>query len=530
MPRPDLASIDVGYRKIPLMAIGKDIYCDSRLIISKLESFYPGSSLAPPSPADAGIHKLFENWTIDGGIFANSVKLMPYWVENGLLNNKLFLDDRQKLMGGRRMTAEAMQAGRPDGLQNMQQAFELLETKFLADGRYWVLGTKEPTLADIDAVWPFEWLIVDRGMRGSLPDEHFGNKTYPRVHAWLRRFMAEVERKKQSTKTPASLDGPSMRKRVLHAESTSEHVAFDHEDPLKLLPGEEVEVFPSDYGQMGKSTGVLVGLTATEVVLRNKIGIHLHFPRWNFSIVKPGTVSQPPKSITARSKIPKMTLIYHPLSPFSRTVFVLAHELGLAEYITLQKVVVCPVPIVGWSDNNADVALYNPMAKIPCLVSDDVPDGIYDSRIICEYLSELASVKTKRDERYWQLRTLNAAANGIMDATVLITYEVRIRKGRKIYFDEWVEGQKQKIVRALDRFELVVERGILPNPGNGPATQDEVAVAVATATTAQMGHLGIDWTEKRPNLVNWMRTWEQRSSFMKTLPTIDWKGLSGSKI
>jgi glutathione S-transferase len=113
---------------------------------------------------------------------------------------------------------------------------------------------------------------------------------------------------------------------------------------------------------------------------------------------------------------------------------------------------------------------------------------------------------------------------------VLITYELRIRKERKIYFDEWVEGQKEKIVRTLDRFELVAARGILPDPGNEPATQDEVAVAVATATAAQMGHLGIDWIKERPNLVKWMRTWEQRNSFMKTLPTMDWKVLSGPKI
>ncbi|KAJ4346930.1 uncharacterized protein N0V89_010863 [Didymosphaeria variabile] len=523
MPRPDLASIDVGYRKIPIMAIGKDIYCDSRLIISKLESLYPHDSLIPSTPDKAGMRKLFENWTIDGGIFANTVKLMPYWVDNGLLQNKVFLDDRQRLMGGRRLTAEAMQAGRPDGLQNLQQAFELLETTFLADGREWVLGTREPTLADIDAVWPFEWLIVDKGMRGSLPDQHFGEETYPRVYAWVRRFMAQVWKKKQSTDTPTSLDGSGMRDRLLNAATASENASFDDNNLLKLQRGEEVEIYPSDYGEMGKSNGILVGLTTTEAVIRNKLGLYVHFPRWNFSIVRTGAVvHRSPKPKSTGSKIPKIRLIYHPFSPFSRTVFVLAHELGLAKHITLQKAVVCPVPIAGWSDNNSDVAAYNPMAKIPCLISEDVPDGIYDSRIICEYLNELAFVKPNRDARYWQLRALNAAANGIMDAAVLITYEVRIRKERNLYFNEWVAGQKQKIVRALDRFEVVAEEGILPHPSNGPATHDEVAVAVATAMTGQMGYLGIDWTKQRPNLVEYMKKWEQRSSFLKTLPTTDW--------
>jgi glutathione S-transferase len=37
-----------------------------------------------------------------------------------------------------------------------------------------------------------------------------------------------------------------------------------------------------------------------------------------------------------------MKLIYHPLSPFSRKVYILALELDLASQITLDKVVVAP--------------------------------------------------------------------------------------------------------------------------------------------------------------------------------------------
>ncbi|KAF2241765.1 hypothetical protein BU26DRAFT_170031 [Trematosphaeria pertusa] len=74
-----------------------------------------------------------------------------------------------------------------------------------------------------------------------------------------------------------------------------------------------------------------------------------------------------------------MRLISHHGSPYTRKVYMLALELGLAQHITLQKVVVCPIPFPGWSDNNEDVAVYNPMAKIPCLVPEDVPDGIFDS-------------------------------------------------------------------------------------------------------------------------------------------------------
>jgi glutathione S-transferase len=530
MPRPDLALLEVGYRKIPLMAIGKDIYSDSRLIISKLESL----SKNLLTPAEAGIRKLFENWTIDGGIFANAVKLTPYWHKHGFLQNEAFLNDRQKLMGGRRFTAEGMEAGRPDGSQNMQVALGMLETTFLADGRNWVLGGEEPTVADIDAVWPFEWLIVDSGMTGSLAKEHFGKEKYPKVYAWVERFMKRVEQKKSETAKPISLDGKNMAQWILEASSSPEAVNFIDSNPQNLERGEEVEIFPSDYGQMGKSTGSLIGLTTNEVVIRNSKGLHLHFPLWNFSIKKITPKSTIPATISTTQKLPTMRLIYHPYSPYVRKVFVFAHELGLAKHISLQKVVVCPVPIAGWSDNNADVAVYNPMAKIPCLITEDVPSGIFDSRIVCEYLSTLASVKPRKHAHYWQLRTLHAAADGIMDAVVLITYELHIRKERGLYFDEWVEGQKQKIQRVLDRFEAAAKEGILQYSADEPASVDEIAVAVATTVTQQVGYLDIEWDKGRPKLVEWLGKWGKRPSFVNTPLGKDWVGgpdaTSASKI
>ncbi|KAF9698775.1 hypothetical protein EKO04_002725 [Ascochyta lentis] len=522
MPRPDLASsIDVSYRRIPIMAVGKDVYIDSRLIISKLESLYPNSTLAPKTAEQAGVRKLLENYS-DGGLFNNAVKLMPYWSPGGLIQNKMFLDDRQKLMGGRRMTTENMQAGRPEGLQNMRQAFELMENTFLADGRQWILGTEGLTVADIDAAWPFEWLIVDRGMKGSLPEEQFGEKSYPRTHAWIQRFMSEIKNARGNSANPATLDGKTMSTRVLDATSPAEPVTFDHNDPLDIRAGDMVQVYPSDYGQAHKDRGALVGLTASEVVIRNSKGLHPHFPRWNFRITKITAKPSISPSPSSEKKMPKMRLIYHSFSPYTRKVFMLAHELNLAQYITLEKVVVAPIPIKGWSDNTDDVAVYNPMGKIPCLVTEDVPTGVFDSRVICEYLQELAGVKVKKDKRYWQMKALHACADGIMDAAVLITYEVRIRKERRLYFKEWVEGQKTKIIRGLDRLEVAIKEGILPEPGSVPAPVDEIAVAVATAMTAQMVFLGLEWQKGRPNLQEWMGKWETRGSFVKTPPTKDW--------
>jgi glutathione S-transferase len=519
MPRPDLACIDVNYRRIPILALGKDVICDSRLIISTLEKLYPNSSIAPSSPAENGIRRLLEGFSIDGGLFANCVKLIPYWTPNGFLADQKFLDDRQGLMGGRRMTAELMEAGRPDGLQHMRQAFEILETTFLADGRKWILGGEEPTTADVDAIWPFEWLIVDPHMVECLPAEYMNEKKFPKTFGWVRRFMEEVKERKGKGPKPSNLNHEQMRERVMNAEAETQPTSFIEDDPLNLKKGDKVKVYAADYGMSHKDLGNLVGLSLTEVVIRNSKGLHLHFPRWNFRIDK----VQPAKVLDSPApKLPSMRLIYHHQSPFTRVVFLLAHELGLNQAITLQKVVVSPIPFPGWSNNNDEVAAVNPMAKIPCLISGEVPGGIYDSRIICEYLENLASVYHKKDSQYWQMHTLSACANGIMDAAILVAYEERIRKKRGLKFDKWIEGQKTKMVRGLDRFEQAAKEGLLRDPPIGPASADDVAVVVAVAMIDQMEFLGIKWRESRPALVKWFSTWEGRKSFQQTPPEKDW--------
>ena len=37
MPKPELVALTGGYRKIPVMQIGADIYCDTQIIIRGLE-------------------------------------------------------------------------------------------------------------------------------------------------------------------------------------------------------------------------------------------------------------------------------------------------------------------------------------------------------------------------------------------------------------------------------------------------------------------------------------------------------------
>ena len=44
-PKPDLIALTRGYRRAPVMQIGADVYCDSELILRKLEELHPESTL-----------------------------------------------------------------------------------------------------------------------------------------------------------------------------------------------------------------------------------------------------------------------------------------------------------------------------------------------------------------------------------------------------------------------------------------------------------------------------------------------------
>src|SRR5215469_13176395 len=47
MPKPDLVPLTGGYRRIPVLQVGADIYCDSQLIARTLERRHPTPTIYP---------------------------------------------------------------------------------------------------------------------------------------------------------------------------------------------------------------------------------------------------------------------------------------------------------------------------------------------------------------------------------------------------------------------------------------------------------------------------------------------------
>ena len=129
------------------MTFGRDIYCDTRLILQKLEEKFPSGALGASQPDQKAVEKLLEKWNIDAGVFVRAAQSLP--PEMPLLNDPKFTKDREEYTGRSWAKADVARM-RPEALAHMRDAFDLLETGLLADGREWILETEKPSLADIE--------------------------------------------------------------------------------------------------------------------------------------------------------------------------------------------------------------------------------------------------------------------------------------------------------------------------------------------------------------------------------------------
>jgi glutathione S-transferase len=189
-----------------------------------------------------------------------------------------------------------------------------------------------------------------------------------------------------------------------------------------------------------------------------------------------------------------MKLRFSPASPFARKCAIAGHVLGLADRIEL---------VDGAGDPGDAIRSRNPLNKIPLLITDD-GEAIFDSVVISEYLDHLAGgggiIPTEGKARFRAL-TMQALADGVMEAAILIMYEGRFREPTQ-HSPRWIAMQQKKADTGLDALEAQV-------PGAGV---DVGTIAVA----AMLGYLDFrfkgEWRATRPKLAAWF------DGFAKSLP------------
>lgn len=270
-PRPNMVDLGVNYRRIPVMSIGRDIYCDTLLILEKLNELYPATKDAPgltvTKPQDRALERLLEKWT-DAVVFKYAAAAIP--TSSPIMSDTTFTDDRKELWG-RDWTKEHQNSLRPEALVVLRSNMQFLENDLLTNGRDWIFEGQGPTLADIHAAWIFKWLAHD--IEGSLPSELFSAKLFPKTYAWFDRYSAAVSQameKMQADGKVRSLEGDDAVREIVAGPLGEKKLQIDPQDPTGLKEGEPVIGYPQDTGFTRKDRGSLVGLTGQEVVISSK--------------------------------------------------------------------------------------------------------------------------------------------------------------------------------------------------------------------------------------------------------------------
>ncbi|EKF41416.1 glutathione S-transferase [Nitratireductor indicus] len=201
-----------------------------------------------------------------------------------------------------------------------------------------------------------------------------------------------------------------------------------------------------------------------------------------------------------------MKLFHSPTSPYVRKVMVTAIEKGVEPRIERLKAAANPI------NRDRSIVAQNPSGKVPTLILDD-GRVLFDSRVICAYLDahgEGPSLMPEGEKRF-DVMTLEALADSILDAALLIRYE-RLVRPPELFSAGWHDGQMEKIDSALD----ALAQRWLPLLGE-PIHAGSVAVGCA------LGYLdfrqpGKDWRSTHPKLSGWFAGFSRRPSMIATVP------------
>ncbi|QNE50917.1 MULTISPECIES: glutathione S-transferase family protein [Enterobacteriaceae] len=266
MPKPRLTALTGGYRKTPVMQIGADIYCDSRLIAVELERRFPTPTIFPGG--NRGLAIALSSWSdrdlhiaSSGLSIGNNIHQFP---ENLMRDRKAYFGDF--------MPVDQLEQDIPHLTTQLRAHVDLVEQQ-LSDGRHFLLGD-EPGLVDFQAYVEIETVLAHVPSVGPVLAAFFN------LNGWLNRVQSIGSGKRTEITSDeaheiARISMPDPQRRV------------DRTDALDLVEGDTVTVTPDDYGRE-PVTGRLAILTTHEVAIERDDAIVgtvvVHFPRIGFRV------------------------------------------------------------------------------------------------------------------------------------------------------------------------------------------------------------------------------------------------------
>lgn len=200
-----------------------------------------------------------------------------------------------------------------------------------------------------------------------------------------------------------------------------------------------------------------------------------------------------------------MKLIGSYTSPFVRKISIIMLEKGIIfEFVNASP----------YSDES-HVPQYNPLGKVPALVSDDQQIW-FDSSIIAEFLElrgDAPALLPDDPLAALHIRQLEKLADGVSDAALVIVRE-QLRPG-DLQSEEVLLRNREKIQRGLDMLEK--------NAAEKKHLNSEQVNLADIAVGCMIGYLNFrrvvpNWCVNRPALVKLAETLFKRESFARTTP------------
>jgi len=190
-------------------------------------------------------------------------------------------------------------------------------------------------------------------------------------------------------------------------------------------------------------------------------------------------------------------LLYSSASPYSAKVRMAALYAGIA---------IEAVP-TRTDEEPASLLAANPLGKIPVLMLDD-GRAIYDSAAITQYLNRVSknALLPRNPDKRIDAEVLEALADGICDAALLMVYERRQRPEDKVH-QPWLDKQWGKIDRALGHLNA--------NPPKLPRKITTGQIALR----ATLGYLALrfagKWEKGHGRLVRWAARFDEKFPELK---------------
>ncbi len=269
MPKPDLLPLTGGYRKAPVLQIGRDIYCDTALMVRVIDRLYPTTPLVPNAlkascAAFAAIEQTLFFAAVPTVFQPAGLKVLMERL--GPEQMARFSADRAQLFTGGTASRPGPEFGKTHFLPLMNALDQQLHaTPFL-------LGDA-PTQADFSAFHPV-WFIRNNPGVAPLLDP------FRSLMAWYARMTAFGHG------SPIEISGEDA---IAIARATPELQSPD--GPLLELEGarigSEVTVAATDYG-VDPVSGRLIHASVFEIVIKRsdpRAGeVVVHFPRAGFKV------------------------------------------------------------------------------------------------------------------------------------------------------------------------------------------------------------------------------------------------------